>query len=145
MRSSLMRRSMMLKGAMLVLTLALAGSVAACGTSANENVGGGPPPKVECSQAMTGHGIDVVNTKLTCKVTGAASSDTTFTLHYAIKHNGTPRPFDATCAGTLQNGAGTCTQTYALVVPFDSGSASVSGELLPSHHAVGPLTPAGNL
>jgi hypothetical protein len=144
MRKDVLRRPRALKSTALLLTLALAGMVAACGTSTNVNLGGGPPPTVHCSEATVGHGVDVVNTKLTCTVSGAASSDTSFTLHYAIKHNGSSRPFDATCDGKLQNGTGTCTQTYALVVPFDDGSATVSGELLPSHESVGPLTPTGS-
>lgn len=78
--------------------------------------------------------------KLTCQASGAASGDTSFKLHYTIKDgNGNLRTFDATCDGALRNGVGTCAQTYALVVPFDSGSASVSGEFLPSHKALGPL------
>lgn len=145
MRTGVLRRSVMLRSVVLMLTLALAGLVAACGSSANENVGGGPPPKVQCSQANTGHGVDVVNKKLTCQVANAASSDTSFTLHYAIKNdNGTPRTFDATCEGSLKNGVGTCTQTYALVVPGDLGTPSVSGEFLPSHRAIGPIAPTGD-
>lgn len=126
--------------AVLVALLALASIFAGCGPTTAATVGGGPPAVLQCSQASVGHGVDVVNMKLTCHVSGAASGDSSFALHYSIKNgNGVPRTFDATCAGTLSNGAGTCTQTYALVVPFDSGSASVTGEFLPSHKQLGPM------
>jgi len=126
-----------------VLGIMAVGALAGCNplaithTSAN---GGGAPAVLQCNQSAAGHGIDVVNMKLTCRASGAASSDTSFQLRYTIKNgNGQTRSFDATCVGTLVNGKGTCTQTYALVIPFDSGSATISGEFLPSQKALGPL------
>ncbi|MGE5335489.1 MAG: hypothetical protein ACM3N4_12370 [Nitrososphaerota archaeon] len=137
---ALSQHSGMPRIAVLVALLALASIFAGCGPTTAATVGGGPPAVLQCSQASVGHGVDVVNMKLTCHVSGAASGDSSFALHYSIKNgNGVPRTFDATCAGTLSNGAGTCTQTYALVVPFDSGSASVTGEFLPSHKQLGPM------
>lgn len=134
------RRSALLRSVALLVILAFASTLAGCGMLTAKSVDGGPPSVLQCNQASTGHGIDVVNMKLTCQASGAASGDTSFKLHYTIKHgNGNLRTFDATCDGALRNGVGTCAQTYALVVPFDSGSASVSGEFLPSHKALGPL------
>jgi hypothetical protein len=128
------------KFAVLLALLALVSMVAACGLTRVETVGGGPPSTLQCSQTNAGHGVDVVNMKVTCQVSGAASGDTSFQLHYTLKSGtGTLRSFDATCSGALQDGKGTCTQTYALVVPFDSGSPSISGEFLPSHKGLGPL------
>lgn len=102
--------------------------------------GGGAPAVLQCNQSAEGHGVDVVNMKLTCQASGAASGDTSFQLHYTIKKgDGQTRSLDATCEGTLANGEGTCMQTYALVVPFDSGTATISGEFLPSHKPLGPL------
>lgn len=134
------RRSALLQSVALLVTLAFASTLAGCGMLTAKSVGGGPPSTLQCNQTSTGHGIDVVNMKVTCQASGAASGDTSFKLRYTIKDgNGNPRTFDATCDGALHNGAGTCTQTYALMVPFDSGSASVSGEFLPSHKLLGPL------
>lgn len=100
----------------------------------------GSPTTLQCNQSTEGHGVDVVNMKLTCQASGAARGDTSFQLHYTIKNgNGHTHSLNATCTGTLVNGAGTCTQTYALVVPFDTGSATISGEFLPSHTLLGPL------
>lgn len=138
--TSAKRPALLKSAALLTLVLALSSTLAACGLTTGATLGGGPPASLTCTQAMVGHGIDVVNAKLTCQVSGAASDDTSFQVHYSVKSGtGTPRSFDATCDGTLQNGAGSCTQTYALVVPFDAGSASVEGQLLPSHKALGPL------
>lgn len=134
------RRSALLQSVALLVILAFASTLAGCGMLTGKAKYIGPLSTLQCNQASTGHGIDVVNMKLTCQASGAATGDTSFKLHYTIKDgNGNPRAFDATCDGTLQNGAGTCTQTYALMVPFDSGSASVRGEFLPSHKLLGPL------
>lgn len=120
--------------------LALAGMVSACGQETVQTVGGGPTAKLECTQAVAGHSVDVVNIKLTCKVSDAASGDTMFKLRYSVKNgDGSPRSFDAICFGALKKGVGSCIQIYELVVPFDDGSASVQGELLPSQHPLGPL------
>ena len=120
--------------------LALASLVSACGLGTVQTVGGGPIAKLECAQTVAGHGVDVVNMKLTRKVSDVTSGDTTFKLHCSVKNgNGSPRSFDAICFGGLKNGVGSCTQIYELVVPFDDGSALVQGELLPSHQPLGPL------
>ena len=127
----------------LVLALVVMGALAGCNPLAltrTSNGSNGVPAVLQCNQSATGHGVDVVNMKLTCQASGAASGDTSFQLHYAIKNgNGQSRTFDATCVGTLIHAMGTCTQTYALVVPFDAGSATISGEFLPSHKTLGPL------
>lgn len=129
-----------MRAGMLLATLTLAVLTAGCGLTTVQTIGGGPPIALQCGQATAGHGVDVVTLKLTCKVSDAPSGDTSFQLHYSLKSgNGSLRHFDAVCEGALVNGTGTCTQTYALVVPFDSGSATVSGQLLPSHKALGPM------
>ncbi|HKW22041.1 MAG TPA: hypothetical protein VJO13_11730 [Ktedonobacterales bacterium] len=135
----------MAKSALMVATLGLvavlAVALAGCNPFALTRAasGDGSPSVLQCNQSMEGHGVDVVNMKVTCQASGAAAGDTSFQLHYSIKRNGASRTFDATCAGTLTNGAGGCTQTYALVVPFDDGPATISGEFLPSHKALGPM------
>jgi hypothetical protein len=102
--------------------------------------GGGTPSELQCNEATTGHGVDVVNIKVTCQASGAATGDTSFALHYSVKgSNGQLRAFDATCGGPLVNGTGSCSQTYALVIPFDSTTGSISGEFLPSHKPLGPM------
>jgi hypothetical protein len=126
-----------------VLAIMVVGALAGCNpleiTHASQN-SGSAPAVLQCNQSITGHGVDVLNMKLTCQASGAAGGDTSFQLRYTIKNgNGQTRSFDATCVGTVVNGEGTCTQTYALVIPFDSGSATISGEFLPSHKALGPL------
>lgn len=145
------KHSMVVRYAALAVTFALlvvlAGALSGCNLLALKRVGtAGPPSVLQCGQASVGHGVDVVNMKVTCQASGAAKGDTSFQLHYTLKDgNGHTRTFDATCTGTLVNGAGTCTQTYALVVPFDSGSPMVSGEFLPSHKSLGPMElPVGN-
>jgi hypothetical protein len=125
------------------LAVALVGALAGCSpldiTRAG-GIGASSPAVLQCNQSPDGYGVDVVYMKLTCQASGAASGDTSFQLHYTTKNsNGHARSFDALCAGTLTHGVGTCTQTYALVVPIDTGSATISGEFLPSHKALGPL------
>jgi hypothetical protein len=87
--------------------------------------------------------VDVIQTLLECTVTNAPQSDTRVTLHYALLDDAgkAQPPFDATCDGTLAHGTGTCQQTYSVVAPKSPTDSSISGESLPSHTALGPVTP----
>jgi hypothetical protein len=89
-----------------------------------------------------GSSDDETKQTLTCKVTHARAADTRFTLHYSIRDPiGNLHPFTQTCDGSLRNGGGTCTQTYEFIVPFAPVPGPVTGETLPSHHKLGPVTP----
>jgi hypothetical protein len=122
---------------------ALALLLVACGqNSAASGGAGGGGLKLSCVTIVGGQGIDVVTAHLTCHVTGASSSDTSFTLKYTVKDDsGQSRTFTSVCKGPLQNGAGSCSQTYTAPVPFPLTPATVSGYTEPGHQALGPLTP----
>jgi hypothetical protein len=90
-----------------------------------------------------GSADDETKQTLTCKVTHAPAADTHFTLHYSIRDPiGNLHPFTQTCDGSLRNGGGTCTQTYEFIFPFAPMPGPVTGETLPSHHKLGPVTPS---
>jgi hypothetical protein len=80
---------------------------------------------------------------LACRVSGAAASDTSFALSYTPGGPGSrQQPMGAACAGPLHDGAGSCTQTYALVAPAGSAPGSVAGQAQPSHTPLGPVRPS---
>jgi len=89
--------------------------------------------------------LDVTQALVRCTVSNAPTSDTNFTLHYALVDDaGNARPpFDATCDGALPQGSGTCQQTYSVLAPRSPTDSTVSGESLPSHTTLGSVTPAG--
>jgi hypothetical protein len=85
---------------------------------------------------------DETQQTLVCTVSHAPTADTRFTLHYSIRDPlGTLRPFTQPCEGALQNGSGWCSSTYTFSVPFAPVPGPVTGETLPSHYALGPVTP----
>lgn len=96
-----------------------------------------------CSVQIAPGGVDVAQALLRCTVSHAPTSDTRFTLHYALVDDAgkTQPPFDATCDGTLTQGSGTCEQTYSVVAPHSPTDSSLSGESLPSKTALGPVAP----
>lgn len=101
-------------------------------------------PTLTC-QAHTEEGSedDSVRITLTCAVTHAAAADTSFTLHYGILDPvGNYQAFPQTCDGHLRNGSGSCTQTYTGIFPYAPKPGPVTGEFLPSHHKLGPVTPS---
>ena len=120
--------------------VALALLLAACGQAAGAN--GGGKLTLSCGTLVAGQGIDVITAHITCHVSGAAASDTSFTLKYHVtSDDGRNITFSSVCAGTLHNGAGSCEQTYSAPVPFPLTPGSVSGYTSPGHQALGPLTP----
>ena len=119
-----------------MLALLLAG----CGQSTAASGAGGL--KLSCDTLVAGTGIDVITAKLTCQVTGASASDTSFTLKYRVtKDDGQSMTFSSVCQGALHDGSGSCTQTYSAPVPFPLTPGSVSGTTSPGNQALGPLTP----
>jgi hypothetical protein len=85
---------------------------------------------------------DTVSVILACTVANASGSDTSFTASYYSKSlKGQGHSADAMCQGSLRNGGGTCTATFILAA-LNAAPGSVTGELLPSHLALGPVTPA---
>jgi hypothetical protein len=104
-------------------------------------------PDVNCTVQVAPGGVDVTQALLRCTVSNAPTSDTSFRLHYALVDDAskTQLPFDATCAGALAQGTGTCQQTYSVVAPQSPTDSSVSGESLPSQTALGPVTPTQTL
>ncbi len=110
-----------------------------CGSSSASS-----SPHLSCTVQIAPGGVDVTQALLRCTVSNAPASDTSFTLHYALVDDaGKARPpFDATCDGALALGSGTCQQTYSVVAPRSPTDSTVSGESLPSHTRLGPVTPA---
>ncbi|WIG58019.1 MAG: hypothetical protein OJF49_000764 [Ktedonobacterales bacterium] len=124
--------------ALAALSLLILIAVAGCGARTS-NAG---TPSLRCTVQSEPSGVDVLATKLTCNVSSAASNEVSFTLRYTlIADDGTRRAFGATCDGALHDGAGDCTQIYKVIVPLSPASASVDGELLPDHRALGPVAP----
>jgi hypothetical protein len=103
-----------------------------------------PPGTTPLTCTLSEHpsGIDVISATLSCSVSGAVASETSFALTYtATGPNGQEHPTSSHCSGALQHGSGTCAQTYSFVVPYGSKPGTVAGETLPDHHQLGPVTP----
>jgi hypothetical protein len=119
-----------------LLTLALA----SCGVTGT-TPGSSGQPTLQCSVSVHPQGVDVLATTLTCTVTGAPTDQTGFQLYYTTtSSSGMAHRFDQPCQGNLNNETGTCTQTYAIIAPASPTPATVSGALLPSQQALGPIT-----
>lgn len=103
-----------------------------------------PGPALRCTaHASEGAEDDSVRMALNCAVTHAPSGDTSFSLHFGVTDPvGNVHAFDAACDGTLQNGAGSCSQTYDFIFPFAAKPGPVSGMFAPSKLRVGPVLPA---
>lgn len=131
------------RGLALAGLVSLAALLAACGGAGGSPLGSSSAsPTLSCVSVTYAHDVDVITAQLTCHVTGAAASDTSFTLHYTVTNDsGQTRPFTATCVGTLTNGAGSCAQSYSAPVPIPLTPAAVSGATEPGHAALGPVTP----
>lgn len=101
---------------------------------------GGKGAQLSCMFHERPQEADTVSVTIACQVS-AAVSDTAFTVRHMVagpKGQGTVQ--DATCSGTLYNGAGGCSVT----VTEQSTTASpgmVQGELLPSNAVLGPVAP----
>lgn len=93
--------------------------------------------------AAEGSEDDETQQTLTCTVKQAQPTDTQFILHYAVRDPaGSLHPFTQTCTGLLRKGTGSCSQIYEFVFAFSAVPAPVTGESLPSHGALGPVTPS---
>jgi hypothetical protein len=123
--------------AMLGLLGALVALLSGCASSSPAT------PRVTCTVQIAPGGVDVAQALLRCTVSNAPTSDTKFTLHYALVDDAgkAQPPFDATCDGALAQGTGACQQTYSVVAPRSPTDSSISGESLPGHTALGPVAP----
>src|SRR6185437_13799069 len=84
---------------------------------------------------------DTVSVTLSRAVANAVGNDTSFTATYtSIGLKGQGHVADASCHGPLYQGSGACTVTFILSAR-NSALGSVTGELLPSHRSIGPVTP----
>ncbi len=120
--------------AALALLLAACGATAPASSSAH--------PRLTCVTVIAGGSIDVVTAHLTCQVSGAAASDTSFSLQYRVTDDsGQSRTLADACVGALHNGAGSCSRAYSAPVPLSLTPATVSGYTSPGHQALGPVTP----
>ena len=139
-------RALVVASAVLVLS-ACGHSVVSPAQSASPSATHSPttPPAttpLTCTLSEHGSGIDVISATLSCSVSGAVASETSFALTYtATGPNGQAHPTSSHCSGALQHGSGTCSQTYNFVAPYGSKPGSVAGETLPDHHQLGPVTP----
>lgn len=79
---------------------------------------------------------------LTCAVSHAPASETSYTLHFGITDpSGMFHALTPTCAGALQNGAGSCSQIYEFIFPFAANPGPVTGQFAPSGLRFGPVIP----
>lgn len=93
--------------------------------------------------AAEGSEDDETQQTLICTVKQAPPTDTQFILHYSVRDPaGGLHSFTQTCTGLLRNGTGSCSQIYEFVFAFLPVPAPVTGESLPSHKALGPVTPS---
>jgi hypothetical protein len=116
--------------------------LAACASSAPTASASGGHETLRCTLATSIQGVDVIKQVLTCKVTGAPASETGITLSYHAEDGaGQQRLLTPACVGALNQGSGSCTQTYSTPAPMGSGPGSVAGVTEPHHHALGPVTP----
>ena len=119
-----------------LLALAVLGG---CGMS--PTVPGSAAPALSCTLTRDGHSIDTITYTVACHVTNAAPGYESFALHVAFADgSGRTNVLDAPCAGTINDGAGSCSQSYVVRVPFSVASATVNGALMPSRRPLGPLT-----
>jgi hypothetical protein len=128
------------RSAPLGLILLAALRLAACSISLP--VSSGTPPTLACADHQQVQ-LDTVSHEITCIITGAPASQTGFWLYYKLAdQQGHERTFQGTCQGTLTQGRGACTETYAeLVGQFDHPTATITGIFLPSQQALGPVSP----
>jgi hypothetical protein len=133
-----------LVGVSAVLVLSACGhSVASPAQSATSSATHSPTTSpattpLTCTLSEHGSGVDIISATLSCSVSGAVASETSFALTYtAIGEH----PTSSQCSGALQHGSGTCSQTYNFVAPYGSKPGTVAGETLPDHHQLGPVTP----
>jgi FlaG/FlaF family flagellin (archaellin) len=138
----------------LLLLCGLVG-LSACGTSGGTPSSGGQATATTSASAASSASAvlsctiheepltaDTVSVTLSCTVTGAAASETSFTVsHTSAGPKGQGQAVNATCSGPLRGGVGTCSVTF---IESATGAApgSVAGELFPSHRPLGPVTPA---
>ncbi|HLY31825.1 MAG TPA: hypothetical protein VKQ36_12420 [Ktedonobacterales bacterium] len=128
----------------LLLVFALAFGLAACGGVGTSTSSGGSsqPLTLNCVSTQTPHPIDTVSVEVTCTVTNAPSAATSFILNYAVVGaGGQSHPLSPTCQAPIQHGTGVCAKTYDLPFPLANGKFVVTGSLLPTHQALGPVTP----
>lgn len=121
--------------------------VVACGSAGGGSTSTGPTtrPTLTCTTQTGVEGIDVITAQLTCHVQGAARDATSFALTYRVSNSsGQGREIPGTCEGTLQDGAGVCTQRYAAPAPLGVGNGIVSGWTAPDHQPLGPVTAQPN-
>jgi hypothetical protein len=119
-----------------LLALAVLGG---CGMSPTRP--GSAAPALSCTLTRDGHSIDTITYTVACHVTNAAAGDKSFALHVAFADGSVgTNALDAPCAGTINDGVGSCSQSYVVRVPFGVASATVNGALMPSRRPLGPLT-----
>lgn len=102
-----------------------------------------PGPLLTC-KAHTGAGDedDSVKIALTCSVSHAPASETSYTLHFGVLDpGGQYHALTPICAGPLHNNAGSCTQTYVFIFPFPINPGPVTGQFTPSGLRFGPVIP----
>ncbi len=141
-----MTQGMRLRRGILVFVTGLLALVVLGGCGMSPTGPGSATPALSCTLTRDGHSIDTITYTVVCHVTHAAPGEKTFVLHVAFADgSGRTDAFDAPCAGTINDAAGSCSQSYVVRVPFSVASASVNGALMPSGRPLGPLTltPAG--
>ena len=119
----------------------LAAALAGCGAGTSSQASSGQVT-LRCTQREQGMLVDASPLTLSCNVSNAPASATSFQLHYTLNPQGQQaHSYDSVCAGTLHNGAGSCTQIYTVIAPLSPTDAHVSGALMPGNTPLGPVTP----
>lgn len=146
------RLSLLAAASIAVMTVALtacgaAGSTGAQGTSSVTPANAqGSQVQLACSTQDDAHLVDTVTVKLSCAVTGAAATESAFTLHFSVTDaQGVQHTFTPPCYGSLNAGSGTCRATYSLIAPLTTSNGSVSGTLQPDQRPLGPVTPTQSI
>ena len=103
-----------------------------------------PGPLLSCTaHSSAGEEDDSVRIALACAVSHAPASETSYTLHFGVTDpGGQYHALTPICAGSLHNGAGSCSQTYEFIFSFPANPGPVAGIFAPSGLRFGPVIPA---
>jgi len=97
---------------------------------------------LQCVLHTTPLTADTASISLFCTIANAARGQTSFEVTYSTPPPMTPKGNEGSskCGGPLHDGAGSCTITF-IINAFNVKLGTITGELLPSHHHFGPVTP----
>jgi hypothetical protein len=98
-------------------------------------------PQLACVLETAVQPIDSVKETLHCTVAHVTSSETSFEVHYTVVNNVGRQQTMPPCRGALSGGSGSCTVTFAVMVPLSQSKGTVSGATEPGRYSLGPVIP----